>query len=63
MNPLACTEELARLDNEILRLERLATAAEAGLAEHIVLEAARRMRIAIASDLAGQSSAMESASR
>jgi len=55
------TEQLARLDYEIRHLELRARRPNAGLAEHIVLEAARRMRMSIARDLARRSSTAESA--
>jgi hypothetical protein len=63
MTAHASTEQLARLDDEIVHLERRTTAASAGLAEHIALEAARRMRMTIASELARQSAASAFAAR
>jgi hypothetical protein len=57
MSAHASTDQLARLDDEIVHLEHRTTAASAGLAEHIVLEAARRMRMTIASELAARQNA------
>jgi hypothetical protein len=61
MTQAPSADQLARLDYEIRHLELRARRPSAGLAEHIVLEAARRMRMSIARELARRSSTMESA--
>jgi hypothetical protein len=60
MTQAPSADQLARLDYEIRHLELRARRPRAGLAEHIVLEAARRMRMSIARELA-RSATMESA--
>jgi hypothetical protein len=60
MTQAPSADQLARLDYEIRHLELRARRSSAGLAEHIVLEAARRMRMSIARELA-RSATTESA--
>jgi hypothetical protein len=47
MELIALLEEMNMLDREIARLDRVVASGKAALAEHIRLEAARRMRASV----------------